>query len=345
MPIADTTASAVTSAVGTDALLAGLDEVVGQVAAVDVDTLDEGALRQVLAADERAIRRLQAHQAALTATLTRRRAAQARVERPDDHRAPEKAARQVRSELSDGLGITPSRAKQVARTGGQLEDLPATAAAYADGAITHQHVDVIAEVTAHFTGDVRRDFEAELVGLADECRDAVVFGRRARGLLIERDHDAAMDDLERKKARRSGRVVQTETGTTLLRLETAGYEGELVHTVVDAFRTHDAAGEHRTAEQRTHDALVAAFETALRTGAASTQHGVRPHVALVVRPDSVRPRAGAARTTWTGPLPHAEVARLLGDCSLARIVTDAADVPLSVSRQVRTVPMGRCGDC
>ncbi len=98
-----------------------------------------------------------------------------------------------------------------------------------------------------------------------------------------------MRDLDRRKARRSGRVAQSEDGTTHLRLDTAG---------------------------------------------------VRPHVSLVFRADSVRPRRGAAESTWTGPLPYAEVARLLGDCSLARIVADAEDVPLSVSRRVRTVPMG-----
>lgn len=323
-----------------DEAVATLATAVDGLVRLDEDTLDDDAIGQVLAGAEGAIRRLRAVQAQLANTLSRRRARAARLARPDDPRAPQKAARAVRGELTDRLGITPSKAKQLARTGAQLEHLPATSDACADGRLTAGHARVIDEVTAHFHGDARTRFEAELVELAGRCRDAVVFGRRARRLLIDRDHDAAMADLDRKKARRSGQVTQTETGTTLLRLETAGYEGELVHTVVDAFRTPDATGEHRTAEQRTHDAVVAAFETALRAGAASTQHGVRPHVALTFRADSIRPGDGAAETTWSGPLPYAEVARLLGDCSLTRIVADLDDVPLSVSRQVRTVPMG-----
>lgn len=319
-------------------VLGRLDTGVGEVVGLDTDALAEDEVRQVLAADERAIRRLQAHQARLAAALTERRVTQARLQRPDDARAPQRAARQVRSDMTDQLGITPSRAKQVTRTGRQVRDLPVTAMAHAEGHLTDQHVNVIAEVTAHAVGDDRRRFEAELVDLARECRDAVVFGRHARRLLIERDHDAAQADLDRRKARRSGRVCQTEDGSTLLRLQTAGYAGELVHTVVDAFRTQDAAGQHRTAEQRTHDAILAAFEVALRSGDASTQHGVRPHVALVVPAEALRDGRGAAEADWTGPLPYREVAALLGDCSLTRLIADARGIPLSVSRRVRTVP-------
>lgn len=344
MPSTAVTPGTAPAGAGRDEVMAGrahgLADQVGRIVDLDVDQLGEAQIRQLLAAEEQAIRRLKAHQSRLSATLTRRRAAQARAEHPDDPRAPERAARQVRSEMTDGLGITPSQAKRITRTGRQLEHLPATAAAHADGRLTDGHVRVIDEVTAHFSGDERREFEAQLVALADDCRDAVVFGRRARGLLIERDHDAAMADLERKKARRSGRVTQTQDGRTLLQLESAGYDGELVHTVVDAFRTPDGAGHHRSAEQRTHDAIIAAFETALRAGAASTQHGVRPQVAVVVRAESIDAGEGAAGTRWSGPLPYDELARIMGDCALTRIVADAADTPMSVSRQVRTVPAG-----
>ena len=247
--------------------------------------------------------------------LVGRRASRARAERPDDPRAAQRATRQVRDQLTDQLGVTPSRAKQVAPTGRQVSSLPTAAAAHAAGRLTDQHVAVIAEVTAHTAGDQRAAFESELVELAGRCRDAVAFGREARRRLIERDHDAAQADLDRKKAQRSGRVTQTSDGTTLLRLEAAGYAGELVHTAIDAFRTQDADGQHRTAEQRTHDAIITALEVALRSGEAPTQHGVRPHVALVVPAEAVGQGRGAVETTWTGPLPYAEVAALLGDCT------------------------------
>ena len=331
--------------VGVGVLAEGLAGAVDALVSVPHDELDEEGLRAALAADERAIRRLQAHQADLSATLTRRRAVAARQERPDDPRAGDKAARQVRRELSDGLGMTPSQAKQTTATGRQMQDLGCAREAFAAGRITARHVRVIAEVTAHFVGDERAQFEAELVALAQQCRDAVAFGRAARGRLIERDHDAAMADLESKKARRSGRLAQSEHGTTHLVLDTAGYAGELVHTVVDAFRQPDAAGEHRTAEQRTHDAIITAFEVALGAGKAPTRGGVRPHVSLVFRAESVQPRDGAADTVWTGQLPYGEVARLLGDCSLSRLVADANDVPLRVSKKVRTVPAGLQTHC
>jgi hypothetical protein len=317
-----------------------LERGVDQLAEVDVDALADDEVQRCLAIGERTVRRVQALQATLASTLTRRRAAAAKVERPDDPRAPQRAARAVRTEMTDELGITPSQAKQMTATGSRLEHLPATASAYRDGALTDRHVAVIDEVAAHSSGDARDEFELELVALAGRCRDAVVFGREARRLLAERDHDAAMADLDRKQARRRGAVAQDAEGCTRLMLTTAGYAGELVHTVVDAFRTPDGPGVHRTAEQRTHDAILAAFEVALRAGEAPTQHGVRPHVSLVVPAEAVRPRDGVVETTWTGPLPYGEVARLLADCSLARIVADAKGTPVSVTRQVRTVPMG-----
>lgn len=320
--------------------VATLEQAVETLAVLDVDALDETGIGHTLQGAERSIRRLRALQARLANTLSRRRARAARAQRPDDPRAAHKAARAVRGQLTDQLGITPSQSKQLVRTGTQLEHLPLTSNAYRQGRLTDAHVRVIDQVTAHFHGRARADFEEELLALADQCRDAVEFGRRARRRLIDRDHDAAMADLNRHKARRSARVAQTPDGTTHLSLDTAGYHGELLHTVIDAFRTPDTPGQHRTAEQRTHDAVMAAFETALRTGTAATQHGVRPHVSLVFRAESVRSRTGTVDTNWTGPLPYAEVARLLGDCSLARIVTDATEAPLSVSTQVRTVPMG-----
>jgi hypothetical protein len=274
--------------------------------------------------------------------LTRRRAAAARAERPGDARAGDKAALAVRRQLCQELGITPSQAKQTTRLGRHLESLPVAGAALADGTLTPGHIGVIAEVTAHFTGDERDRFEAELVQLASECRDAWGFGHHARARLIEIDHDAALRDLKAKEARRGAAVTQTPDGTTLLRLRTAGYAGELLHTAIDAFRTPDPPGTHRSAEQRTHDALITALETALRTGTASTQHGIRPHVAVTIPVDALTSdrAGGVADTIWTGPLPAGALTGLLGDCTLTRILTDARSTPLEVSTAVRTVPAG-----
>ena len=60
----------------------------------------------------------------------------------------------------------------------------------------------------------------------------------------------------------------------------------------------------------------------------------------MLQAESVRDGDGAVDTRWTGPLPYAEVARVLGDCRLTRLVADANGVPVSVTRKVRTVPAG-----
>lgn len=70
-----------------------LDEAVEGLAGLDVDALDEPSIGQALAGAGRSIRRLRALQAGLANTLSRRRAQQARAQRPDDPRAAQKAAR------------------------------------------------------------------------------------------------------------------------------------------------------------------------------------------------------------------------------------------------------------
>jgi hypothetical protein len=146
-----------------DDVVTGLAAAVDELLAVDVDALDDGGLGRLLATGETTLRRVQGMQAKLAQTLTRRRAAAARAERPGDARAGDKAALAVRRQLCQELGITPSQAKQTTRLGRHLESLPVAGAALADGTLTPGHIGVIAEVTAHFTGDERDRFEAELV--------------------------------------------------------------------------------------------------------------------------------------------------------------------------------------
>ena len=53
-----------------------------------------------------------------------------------------------------------------------------------------------------------------------------------------------------------------------------------------------------------------------------------------------RATAGVVETTWLGPLPFAEIRRLLSDAGVARLLIDPAGVPLEAGEDVRTVPAG-----
>jgi hypothetical protein len=186
---------------------------------------------------------------------------------------------------------------------------------------------------------VRAEVEGELLQAAGH-QHAVEFGRTCRRLLAERDQDAAMTAEDRRKARRSTRLWQTEDGFQALSGQWSGADGEIVATGVQAFRRPDAPGERRTPEQATADAVVAMAAAALRAAEAPTVHGVRPHVTVTIDYEDTLRRAGVAETRWSGPLPMEEVRRLLADCGVSRLLVDPRGVALEAGEEVRNVPVG-----
>jgi hypothetical protein len=146
---------------------------------------------------------------------------------------------------------------------------------------------------------VRAEVEAELLEAAGH-QHAVEFGRTCRRLLAERDQAAAMKAEDRRKARRSTRLWQTEDGFQALSGQWSGADGEIVATGVQAFRRPDAPDERRTPEQATADAVVAMAAAALRAAEAPTVHGVRPHVTVTIDYEDTLRRAGVAETRWSG---------------------------------------------
>ena len=134
---------------------------------------------------------------------------------------------------------------------------------------------------------------------------------------------------------------------THLAVDVAGVDGAFVHATLDAFRRQDAAGEHRSAEQRTADAFMELVRAAAGTvGDPNARHG-RPifHIQLpaeeLLAADEVeRLRAGNGHETFTGPLPLAELTRLIGDAHVAALLADANGLPLAVTEQKRGVPLG-----
>lgn len=120
----------------------------------------------------------------------------------------------------------------------------------------------------------------------------------------------------------------------------AGVDKEIVQTAIDAYRTPDAEGEHRTPEQRTADALVASLRASLDVGRAPTQHGIKPHVIVVIDLSDLVAGKGTAEGMWSGPLPADEIRRLSHDATITRVLVDARSVPIEVSEGRRTVASG-----
>jgi hypothetical protein len=318
-----------------DVLAAAVDGVVAR----RIDGLSDEKIDRELRAAEGATRRLEARACRLVAERTRRARRRAQQERPDDPRAGERAAGRARREVDGMLNWSPGRGRRADRDALDLEMLETAGPAVDAGEISQAHARVLADTLKHFSGPRRDRLEAELLDAA-KVQDPRTFGRTCRRRLIEEDHDAAMDDLNRQHARRRASVVQGDDGTVALHGRWAGLDAEIVMTAAHAFRRPDRSAEHRTPEQRTADAIVDALRAALRAREAPASHGVRPHVTVTVPLQTLLDRRGIAEADWTGPVPWSELRAILEDAGLAWLAKTVDGRPVKITSQTRAVPAG-----
>jgi hypothetical protein len=155
-------------------------------------------------------------------------------------------------------------------------------------------------------------------------------------------------------------VLSDQSNGTFLKRRLDRFAGERLRLALES--TGCEPNEDRDGQQALADALVALADTAL-SGSGSPVSGAqsRPHVSLLLREDTYaalladqrtrsdgpvddEPRATAHQATSPAPvaltesgLPvtRTEVARILCDATVARVVVDAHDVPLNVGRDQR----------
>ena len=319
-----------------------LSAAAGELADRDLDELADYELQDDLKALEQVRRRVEAHQFALANTLKTRQAARLEDRGVESGKAARQADRTTRDKLTNDLHWTPSDANRATRIGGELTAAGSSKDVrerFADGRLSPRHAKLLADTLRHLTGQERDWAETVLLEAAGR-EDAVTFGRTCRRLLAQLDHDAAMGDEQRRHARRSARMSQTDDGMLATHALLAGLDAETYATAVDAFRRPDPPGITRTPEQRTADAMVAMAAAALRAGDAPAKHGIRPHVTVDLDYQTLLRDAGVAETVWMGPLPFAEIRRLLADCGVSRLLVDSDSTPVEAGPETRNVPNG-----
>jgi hypothetical protein len=322
-----------------DGLLPVLAAVCDRLATVDTASLDESALRGQLQGLETAVRRLQARQARLVTERTRRQTRHHRDQGLDPDPAAARAARQVRRQLADELGWTPTQAKHAQQAGTQADQTPGAGQAFDAGRLPAAHARILFDTLRHLVGQERDQAQAELLAAA-QTQHAVEFGRTCRRLLARVDHDAAADAEDRRRDRRSGKVTETEDGMLVALARVSGVDKALVQNAFHAFRRPDTPGQRRTSEQATADAFIDICRAALKAAVAPTDHGIRPYVSVLIDYQVLLAQAGVVEVEGAGPLPFAEVRRLLADCGVSRLLTDPKGVALEAGHQVRNVPVG-----
>ncbi len=338
--------------VAADDVVAAFDRALERLLADPVSAETDGArLRREAASLNLAKRRLEVRQCRVIAALHDQEEASAvaavrsalgpGVDPVQLDRAAAGAARELGQQLRSDLGLTPSQVKDARRVGDRLTDAPALGTAMDAGTITSQHARILDQTLRPLGGADRDLLEAELVAAAPGM-DPRQFRDHCTRRLAAIDLAAAEDAERRRHARRRGALTKTNDAMTALNAQFAGYQAELAHTAVNAFRRHDLEGERRTPEQRTADAIAAAFQAALDAGTTSTKHGVRPHVVITVDMETVTGQPGAptvAEGAWTGPMVWKAARRILDDSAVSFLAI-GQDLPMAVTSEVRTVPIG-----
>ena len=316
------------------AVVAELAATTARVAELDTDALSHAELEGLVEGLRRPMAQLAAARARAFADLERRAIQQA----PTHNLAG--ARNEQRRRNAQQHRLSPAEAKRAAEAGRAATDHAATGAAFRDGQLDAEHARIIGDTLQHVSPERRGEVETRLLALAED-RDPNAFGVAARDLLGKEAPSDATKAEQRQHLRRSVKMSDTPDGGFAFSGLLYGTAAEAARTALHAFRTPDAPGEHRSPEQRSADAFEQLCELALRTGDAPTQHGVRPHILVIVEEADLLRGEGTARLGHSNqPITLPSLQPLLTDCTISRLVRDAAGTPIEASEGVRTVPQG-----
>ena len=247
-------------------------------------------------------------------------------------------ARSEKEWLASRCGTSLGEAAGRAETARRLAQLPATAQALAEGAISPAHARVATKAA--------QDLPAGALGGLDALvadQGVGVDAGRLRGVVDDYAHAVAPDSLgaRQERAWRTRRLNIRRTpddgGVFEASLDKVGCETVL--TALAPLSVPTGEGDARTAEQRRADALVELARRALDRGELPASGGVRPHVTVVVDLPTLLLAQGAdaAQLDRLGAICGETARRLACDAGVSRVLTNGPSQVLDVGRAVRTV--------
>lgn len=239
----------------------------------------------------------------------------------------------MRSELR----LSPADAHRNVALARDLADvLPATMGAMSDGALSQQHAEAIARLRRTVTDAAVSAAEPHLADVArtstpKEMR--AVTASVAHSYSPERFADAERDDYERRRFDAASTIHGLGVGG--FTLHPAGFE-----TVMAAIHaaSRRAKNDGRSPTQRRADAFIMIAELALKSGELPITGGVRPHVSILVQPDTMAGANGSppAECAFGAVVGTTWAQRLSCDAQVSRIVFGPAGEVLDSGRAVRT---------
>jgi hypothetical protein len=223
--------------------------------------------------------------------------------------------------------------------------LPATAHAFAAGAMGLRHVEVIATAldspeAGRLAPQVQAAAEAELADKAGVYTPAELRSYGA-DLLDRLDADGPEPDDRAPDLRNELHLTRHPRGGGRIAatFRDAG-AFDAVATLLDATAQPLTADDDRPLPERHADALAEACGWVLDHGEVGQVGGHRPHLTVHIRLEDLQHRARAAVLDLGGPLSAGSLRMLACDAAAIPIVLGGAGQPLDVGRATRTIPDG-----
>ncbi len=235
--------------------------------------------------------------------------------------------------LSRQVGMRSGDARAALEAGALCELLPDTGEAWLAGDVNTAAVRTIAAARLEDHDELLARCESTFLGLA---RAADMRGLRRA---VEHFRNLAASDGTAPPVPDGLHVSSTYAGRTALTGDLGGPAGETVVTALHAYTDPPSEADRRPLSRRHADALVRICEVAL----AQVPDGQRSRGLVNVVVDwatLTEGRLGRADGQFTGPMPLADVRRLLCDCSVSRVATDPEGLAVDVGRRTRTIPAG-----
>jgi hypothetical protein len=300
-----------------------LASVIDELNSIDLDDLPVATVGELIVETRRQINRLEA--------------AYLRMVERFDRRGGAVDCGSTQSWARSELHLSPTDAHRDVALARDLADvMPATMAALRDGAISPAHAQAISRLR-RTVGDAA--VAAAEPHLADVARESTPKDLRAVAAHVahsyspERFSDAEQGDYERRRFDASSTINGLGVGS--FTLHPAGFE-----TLMTALHaaSRPVKGDDRTPTQRRADALVTIAELALNSGELPIAGGVKPHVTMIVTPETVQGCDGAAAADLSfGAVVGANWAqRFSCDAEIARVIFGPAGEVLDSGRSSRT---------
>jgi len=218
--------------------------------------------------------------------------------------------------------LTHGQASDRVEVARQMQSLPVTTQALAEGDISYQHAALIARTAQRLGSLWPADAEEILVTAAKEV-DPV----RLRCATMQLRHclepDGVLDDATAGDDRRFLHLNQTFGGIFVLNGQFGADDGATLKAALMSVLRPPADNDDRSPGQRRADALIDLARRQLDSGTLPETGGQKPHITVNVQMTTLakEPGSPAAEMEWSQfPVPAETARRIACDCSLTPIV-------------------------